>query len=394
MSFGVGVAGGGPFTYQWNKDGADLPGATAGTLVLENVGNAATGEYSVRVSNGCGTVTSAAGSLLVVDRSLRLVGGSAAPGEELTVTVEQVGDGSEAVARAELAFDDALLTVREIVSGAGVPDATLTWDRLPEGGLSIEVRMSEGRTFDPGGNALAILHLTAPADVAGSTVIPVVFRPGSALLDAAGSELPFTAIDGTVIVSGAAGLALSPASGLFEQAVTLVAPPGGVPAGQVLRLAVHDLGADSQGRPIRLFHRSGETGGGVPFLDVSGPLEGGTRFTIPVQYIVLDRITAPTPRFAVTRAPGTPVPSVAGEAVAIDPAHTRFVDGTLYLQFLTHSGRTYFVQYKADLSDPEWRTVPAPITGTGGWVVWADPGPPVTASSPGPARYYRTVQVP
>ncbi|MBX3748364.1 MAG: immunoglobulin domain-containing protein [Verrucomicrobiae bacterium] len=394
VSFGVGVAGGGPFTYQWSKDGADLPGATGGTLVLENVGNAATGEYAVRVSNGCGTVTSAAWSLLVVDRSLRLVGGSAGPGEELTVTLEQVGDGSEVLARARLAFDDTLLAVREIERGAGAGDATLTWDRLPEGGVSMEVQMPGGRTFEPGGSALAILHLTAAADVAGSTVIPVVFGAGSVLLDAAGSELPLTAIDGAVILSGTVGLALSPASGLFEQAVTLVVPPGGVPAGQALRLAVHDLGADSRGRPIRLYRRSGETGGGVPFLDLDGPLEGGTRFTIPVQYIVLDRVTIPTPRFTVTQVAGTPVPSVAGEAIAIDPAHTRFVEGTLYLQFLTHSGRTYRVQYKDDLGEPEWRTAPAPIAGTGGWVVWADPGPPVTASSPGPARYYRAVQVP
>ncbi len=55
----IGVtASGAPLTYQWYKNGEVLIGATAATLVFNNAQNADTGTYTVRISNGAGSVMS------------------------------------------------------------------------------------------------------------------------------------------------------------------------------------------------------------------------------------------------------------------------------------------------------------------------------------------------
>ncbi|HEX2099147.1 MAG TPA: immunoglobulin domain-containing protein, partial [Candidatus Synoicihabitans sp.] len=61
------VAATGNPMYQWRKDGVNIAGATAETLVLENVGAAQAGSYTVQVSNAAGSVTSDAATLTVAD---------------------------------------------------------------------------------------------------------------------------------------------------------------------------------------------------------------------------------------------------------------------------------------------------------------------------------------
>jgi hypothetical protein len=56
-------------SIQWFKDGAEIPGATAATLVLQDVSAADEGAYSVRITNGSGSAVSAAGSLTIGDEA-------------------------------------------------------------------------------------------------------------------------------------------------------------------------------------------------------------------------------------------------------------------------------------------------------------------------------------
>jgi hypothetical protein len=58
VSFAVAATGTGPFTYQWKKNGAPIPGATAATLSFSSVLVSDVGEYTVTVTNPGGNATS------------------------------------------------------------------------------------------------------------------------------------------------------------------------------------------------------------------------------------------------------------------------------------------------------------------------------------------------
>jgi len=57
-TFRVTADGSRPFTYQWQFEGTDLPGATSSALTLSRVSTNAAGNYTVVVSNAFGSVTS------------------------------------------------------------------------------------------------------------------------------------------------------------------------------------------------------------------------------------------------------------------------------------------------------------------------------------------------
>ncbi len=63
--FSVNATGPGPLSYQWFKDGTALAGATAASHTLATVSTADAGDYTVRVSNPQGGISSAAGRLTV-----------------------------------------------------------------------------------------------------------------------------------------------------------------------------------------------------------------------------------------------------------------------------------------------------------------------------------------
>lgn len=89
ISFSVGASGTAPFTYQWQKDGNNLSGATADTLTFASAHAADAGAYKVVVTNSAGSVTSNTANLTVnaattapsitsQPQSLTLVAGSSA----------------------------------------------------------------------------------------------------------------------------------------------------------------------------------------------------------------------------------------------------------------------------------------------------------------------------
>jgi hypothetical protein len=63
--FTVTASGTPTLTYQWRKNGADLAGETNDFLLIDPVGLGDAGNYSVRVSNGCGSTTSVDAALTV-----------------------------------------------------------------------------------------------------------------------------------------------------------------------------------------------------------------------------------------------------------------------------------------------------------------------------------------
>jgi alpha-tubulin suppressor-like RCC1 family protein len=64
-TFGVGVNGTGPFSFQWRLNGNAIAGATAAVYSIASVADADAGSYSVVVSNSVGSVTSGAAALAI-----------------------------------------------------------------------------------------------------------------------------------------------------------------------------------------------------------------------------------------------------------------------------------------------------------------------------------------
>lgn len=65
VAFSVQATGDGPLSYQWRRNGTDIPAATSAWYELEEVQPDDAGEYDVVVSNACGSVTSNAATLTV-----------------------------------------------------------------------------------------------------------------------------------------------------------------------------------------------------------------------------------------------------------------------------------------------------------------------------------------
>jgi len=65
-SFSVAAVGTGPVSYQWRFNGAILPGQTASSLAVPNVGLANDGDYDVAITDDVGTVLSAPAHLTVL----------------------------------------------------------------------------------------------------------------------------------------------------------------------------------------------------------------------------------------------------------------------------------------------------------------------------------------
>jgi hypothetical protein len=66
VSFTVAATGTLPLSYQWRRDGQNLPGQTASTLTLPSVQPGDAGDYTVVVSNSAGSETSAPARLTVL----------------------------------------------------------------------------------------------------------------------------------------------------------------------------------------------------------------------------------------------------------------------------------------------------------------------------------------
>ena len=62
----VGATGSGSLSYQWSKDGAELPGATLPVLDFRIVADADVGTYTVTVSNSVGSVMSRAADIILL----------------------------------------------------------------------------------------------------------------------------------------------------------------------------------------------------------------------------------------------------------------------------------------------------------------------------------------
>ncbi len=79
FTFTAAAEGSNPMSYQWQKDGVPLPGATNAFLSVTNIQQASAGLYSILVTNSFGAVTSQTARLTVKVAALAMTSTGAAP---------------------------------------------------------------------------------------------------------------------------------------------------------------------------------------------------------------------------------------------------------------------------------------------------------------------------
>ncbi len=171
------VAGGvGPFTYQWQKDGVAVPGATAASLALGAVGVGQAGSYTVVVGNAGGSVTSVAAVLAVVPAGTvagqQLVAAGYVGGALHTLAHTLTYAGTAAALDWQTVLPTGWAFVSETGSAAQVKPAvgatqllTWSWTTMPPSPLnfSFVVAVPAGQSGAQSVAALVNLRLSGPA---------------------------------------------------------------------------------------------------------------------------------------------------------------------------------------------------------------------------------------
>lgn len=127
-TFAVGVTGSGPISFQWRRNGAAIPGATAAAYTIAAASAANAGNYSVVVSNAAGAVTSQTATLAVVPAIGTLVAPTIVT-QPVSVVVAPFSTTTLAIS----ASGSAPLTYQWYLDGSPVSDSngpTLTFESL------------------------------------------------------------------------------------------------------------------------------------------------------------------------------------------------------------------------------------------------------------------------
>jgi formylglycine-generating enzyme required for sulfatase activity len=163
--FTVTAAGTAPLSYQWQKDGANVAGATAATYTVAKVQNSDSGTYRVVVSNEAGAVTSDTANLMVIGgpviaeaKATAVVRGGFVTGVSVTdggngYTIEPTvtligGGGTGAVAKAFIE-NGRVVEILVIRAGSGYTSAPeVRVSPPPVEGVSLSLRMVAAVAMD------------------------------------------------------------------------------------------------------------------------------------------------------------------------------------------------------------------------------------------------------
>jgi alpha-tubulin suppressor-like RCC1 family protein len=172
IALSVSAAGTLPLTYQWKFNGQSIPGAISATLTLSNLQLANSGGYTVTVSNGSGTVTSAAANVVVTNVpgtpviTAQPVGQSVVAGSTVTLSVVAAGDSPLAY---QWRKDGG------VISGANLTTLTLSEITLAHAGAySVLVTNSVGNVL----SEIASVNVVPAGTAAAHAQVGVNFLPG------------------------------------------------------------------------------------------------------------------------------------------------------------------------------------------------------------------------
>ena len=122
------AAGTRPLCYQWNFNGASLPGATNAVLTLTNAQLGQSGSYSVTVFNSVTNLASGNAVLNVAysPAPIMVVSTPAAANTIVSLPVAIAANGNENSLEFSLNFDPTLLTYSGVTLGSGAAGASFS----------------------------------------------------------------------------------------------------------------------------------------------------------------------------------------------------------------------------------------------------------------------------
>jgi len=271
----------------------------------------------------------------------------------------------------------------------------VAWGATYAGQTSIPANMTEVMAISAGGHHTVALRrdgtLVAGGEMSGRPVpVPLPGTRIVAIASGAGHNL--------VILDSASPIATTTQSpsasiggiyfrqtGLMEQIVRVF--NRSALDFKAVRVVVHGLQPHA-----RVFNATGTNDAGEPYIEYNHPLAPGAFVDLTIEYFVSDRsIPSGTLTFEAVESP--PPFDPAGTVQEITRS-LRLADGSYLIDFATSAGRTYYLQYSADLID--WRTARPPVSGSGGGMQWVDNGPPKTEIHPSTqsTRFYRVLLAP
>ena len=132
-------------------------------------------------------------------RQLRIIGGNATPGQNITANIELVAQGDENAAGFSLNYDPAILTNPTAVLGADALTGFLTLNTLTNGKLGVLLALPAGNTFTAGTKQIiTVTFTTLPTAAYNSPVtfgdIPIIKQ----IVNSNADPFPATYLDGAV----------------------------------------------------------------------------------------------------------------------------------------------------------------------------------------------------
>jgi hypothetical protein len=442
ISFTVSATGDEPLAYQWLFNGGTLGAQTNSFLLLTNLNTGQAGNYSVVITNLAGSITSSNAFLTVSTNVVHRLGTGRIVqiGTTVVLPIFFRNNGRENAVSFSLAFDTNVFS-NPTFTKIDVT-AVATTDTSQPGVIGVALTLPSGATFSfPGYEGIGLIQFDLAAGkspLSGSlnfvpAPIPIAaVNTNGQTLNVVASVLPqFT------VATAAPALRLQ--SGLFEHQL-FVSNPGATVMTNVNILPLN-LGVDSRTNQIKFFNAQvSETGfypyfdplisvdcncacgfvatdpvtctfndylatqGSTPTVDFSGTnatllfaqlpnLQPGESRTVTVEYYVTDHATVPAPAYSIYLADpfALTLPGTIITPLTIDIA--RYVSNSALVEFSTHLGNQYFVQWSDTAEGLSTGKVVFPqLFGTGSRVQWIDNGPPKTDTPPtNHNRFYRVL---
>jgi PKD repeat protein len=364
-TFAVGVSGTAPFSYQWRFNSLEIAGANASSFTRSNSQCADAGPYDVIVTNTYGAVTSGVAALTVVTPVALNSGPSnqmLVVGQALTLSVDATNDcgngfawqwrlGGTAITGAT---NSAYVRTNVLCADAGSYDVIVTnlAGSITSSIALVTITSPPLIIAQPGNQAVgagqtAFFSITASNDCGGGLVYQWRFE-GADIAGATQSgytvtnaQPPDVGSYSAVVTNSASSITSSPAllSLLPPPTVDFSANSTSGPAPLAVTFTNLSTGAtnyawdfgdgntSTNSAPLNTYSNPGNY---TVQLSATGP--GGTNSLVRSNFIV---VTLPAPLL---------VPAASDS--------TNFI-----FSFMTFTGRTYLVEYKDSLEDPNWQTL-------------------------------------